>query len=118
MRRKLLLAVLMVLSQLAPSGFAAEDTSKSSAVSKEERQARAEKHEKMAEMHRKMAECLRSDKALNECYEQMRKDCPMMKDGGHCPMMDEMNGMGMGKGRGRGRGMKMERNDDSQKQKD
>lgn len=52
-------------------------------LSKEERQSRAE-------MHEKMAECLRSDKPMKECHDQMMKDCPMAKEG-HCPMMEGMH---------------------------
>ena len=51
-----------------------------------------EERTKRADMMDKMAECLRSEKPMSECHEQMKKDCPMAKEG-HCPMMDEMHGM-------------------------
>lgn len=59
--------------------------------------------EMMAQMHEDMAKCLRSGKTTQECHAEMKKNCPMMKDG-KCPMMEEMMGkdkMGdgmMGKG--------------------
>lgn len=56
-------------------------------LSKEERQARAEKHEKIAAHHKKMAECLRSSKPLSDCHKELREACE--KDPGSCPMMDK-----------------------------
>ena len=48
---------------------------------------------KMAEMHQMMADCLKSDKPMSECKQEMMKNCPMMKEGGKCPMMGEMDEM-------------------------
>jgi hypothetical protein len=47
----------------------------------------AEQRQKMAEAHDKMASCLRSEKPMNECHEDMMKSCHenMGKEG--CPMM-------------------------------
>lgn len=53
----------------------------------------AEMRKKMAWMHQKMADCLNSVKPMKECKKEMMEDCPMMKDKGHCSMMDEMSGM-------------------------
>lgn len=53
----------------------------------------AEMRTKMAGMHQMMADCLKSDKPVTECKQQMMKDCPMMKETGHCPMMGEMDAM-------------------------
>lgn len=39
----------------------------------------------MALAHEKMAACLRSDKPMTECREEMRKSAPMMRE--QCPMM-------------------------------
>jgi hypothetical protein len=41
----------------------------------------------MAQMHMQMADCLKSDKSMGECHEEMEKSCmdTMGKDG--CPMM-------------------------------
>jgi hypothetical protein len=100
----LLFTALMVLGQLnVPWANAEPGDKKPPALTKEERQSRAERHEKMSAMHAKMAQCLRSDKPLAECREQMHKDCPMGKDGGGCGMMEEGHGRGEHHGRGRGR---------------
>jgi len=46
-----------------------------------------EDREKMAVLHEQMAACLRSNKPLEDCHAQMRKDC-MASLGEHgCPMM-------------------------------
>jgi len=76
-------------------------------LTKEQRTKRADWMDKMAQMHKSMAECLRSDKPVAECHEQMRKECPMGKDD-ECPMMGGhgMKGMHPGMhhgGRGKGR---------------
>lgn len=99
MYSKIVAAILLASFQLAT----AADKPKPGPLTKEERQARAERHDKMAENHRKMAECLRSDKPVSECRDQMRKECPMMTDDGECPM---------GGGRGRGRGPRPDREGD------
>ena len=46
-----------------------------------------EQRQKMADGHEKMAVCLRSEKAISDCHEEMMKACKedMGKDG--CPMM-------------------------------
>ncbi len=46
-----------------------------------------EQRQKMADSHDKMAVCLRSDKPVSDCHEEMMKACQegMGKDG--CPMM-------------------------------
>ena len=50
-----------------------------------------ERREQMAVLHEKMAACLRSDKDLAACREEMRNNCrDMMGDQG-CPMMDGMH---------------------------
>lgn len=60
----------------------------------------AEQRQKMADAHEQMAVCLRSDKAISVCHEDMMKSCKegMGKDG--CPMMGAMGKhhghMGMG----------------------
>lgn len=77
-----------VISQAAPSekgkaGMTMEEPSK---------EARA----KMIAMHEKMAVCLKSDRKMSDCHQQMMSSCPMMKDG-KCPMMME-HGHDMKKG--------------------
>jgi len=55
----------------------------------------AEQRRKMADLHEKMAACLRSERAISECREEIKKDCKdaVVKEG--CPMMEK----GMGRGR-------------------
>lgn len=57
-----------------------------------------QQRKQMAEMHRRAAECLNSNKTMQECRQEMTKNCPMAKDG-YCP------GMGMGMHPGMGPGM-------------
>ena len=52
-----------------------------------------EMREKMAVLHEQMAACLRSDKSLADCRDEMRKSCKDSLGDQDCPMM----GMGMGK---------------------
>lgn len=47
---------------------------------------------KMAAVHEKMAQCLRSEKSLDDCREEMWKSCQDLMGQQGCPMMD----MGMG----------------------
>ena len=51
-----------------------------------------EMRKKMAETHQAMADCLKSDKPMTECKQEMMKNCPMMKESGRCTMMDQMGG--------------------------
>lgn len=92
MRFATFLALSFFVFQSPLSRAADEGTKKMPELTKEERTKRADMMGKMAEVHKKMAECLRSDKPMAECHEQMKKECPMAKEG-HCPMMDEMHGM-------------------------
>ena len=52
----------------------------------------SEMRQKMADNHQKMADCLRSEKPMSECKQEMMKSCheTMGKDG--CPMMGDMSG--------------------------
>lgn len=53
-----------------------------------------EKREKMAETHEKMATCLKSDKKMSECHQEMRNQCKSMMGEKGCPMMEgKMGGM-------------------------
>ena len=70
-----------------------------------------EMRKKMVEMHQMMADCLKSDKPIKECKQEMMKHCPMMKETGHCPMMGEMDKMMGGHG-GMGKGPKAEKGQD------
>jgi hypothetical protein len=50
-----------------------------------------EQRQKMAEAHEKMATCLRSDRPLPDCRDEMMKSCQTTM-GGSCPMMGGMMG--------------------------
>ena len=56
-----------------------------------DRKAMIEMCEKMASAHQKMADCLKSDRSDKECMDEMKANCPMMKAGKTCSMMDMMN---------------------------
>jgi hypothetical protein len=45
---------------------------------------------KMANAHQQMADCLKSDKPLSECHEQMKKTCSEATDKGACMGMGMM----------------------------
>lgn len=45
-----------------------------------------EQREKMATLHDKMAACLRSEKAMPDCHQEMKKSCTEMGEE-NCPMM-------------------------------
>ncbi len=65
-----------------------------------------EQRQKMAEAHEKMAACLKSDKPIEQCREEMMKACQdnLGKDG--CPMMGmhHEHGQGMHLGMGQDKG--------------
>lgn len=46
----------------------------------------AEEREKMAATHEKMAQCLRSDKPMKDCHEEMAKACKENMGGKGCMM--------------------------------
>ena len=46
-----------------------------------------EQRQKMADAHEKMAACLRSDKPVSDCHEEMMKACQEGMGKGGCPMM-------------------------------
>jgi transcriptional antiterminator Rof (Rho-off) len=80
-RRSTLAACAIALTMGTGAAFAAEASQAAyPAPSKEAR-------EKMATMHEQMATCLRSDKLIATCHEEMMKSChDTMGDKG-CPMM-------------------------------
>lgn len=81
-RRNVSLAVLVGSLWLGAAPNAAEPSN--AAPTKEMRAT-------MAAAHEKMAACLRSDKAMAVCHEEMRKNAPMMHEQG-CPMMQGQHG--------------------------
>jgi hypothetical protein len=74
-------------------GFSQVTQSAGLSPSKEDREA-------MAQAHEKMAACLRSNKSVDECHEEMRSAC--MKFGYGCGMGPGMNGAKRGGRRGMG----------------
>ncbi len=46
-----------------------------------------ETREKMATAHEKMAACLRTDRAISDCREEMMKECHQLMGEHACPMM-------------------------------
>lgn len=53
-----------------------------------------EQRAKMATAHEKMAACLRSDRPLTDCHDEMMKSCQdAMGSAGMCPMMGMGHGM-------------------------
>ncbi len=44
----------------------------------------------MADMYQKMADCLRTGKSVEQCSQQVAKDCPVVKKTGHCRIMEGM----------------------------
>ena len=108
---------LIAASLLAFAAAFAGAADKTAAAPVPDRQALIEMHEKMAAAHQKMVACLKSDKTVQQCRDEMRKECPMAKSGqcpwmdGSCPMMGGQQGRrprrGTGRGMGRGRGMGM-----------
>lgn len=69
-----------------------------------------EQREKMAANHEKMSACLRSDKPLKDCHDEMRKSCEENK--GSCPMREKM--MERRGRRDMGKGMRRGMNQDSE----
>ena len=62
------------------SGFAAAADTTTAEPSKELR-------EKMAAAHEQMAACLRTDRAMSDCREEMMKQCHELMGEHACPMM-------------------------------
>jgi hypothetical protein len=53
-----------------------------------------ETREKMALLHEQMATCLRSDRAMADCRDEMRKNCQATVGERGCPMMGMHSHMG------------------------
>lgn len=73
---KKIIALFFTLSLLSSLSLAEEG--------KKPKEPSAEDRKKMAELHQKMADCLKSDKPIQQCHEEMKKSCKEMGD--HCPM--------------------------------
>lgn len=50
-----------------------------------------EQREALAKNHDKMAQCLRSEKTLKECHQEMMDACEKSGDGMNCPMKKMKN---------------------------
>lgn len=93
------LMVLVVLGISVGSAFA-DDTQKDASSSKKMKMMTmtmtTEQRQKMATAHEAMAVCLKSERPMSDCHDEMMKGCKdvMGKDG--CPMM---GGKGMGYGK-------------------
>ncbi len=85
--KKTSLAVALWLTFSNSGVYAASNPSP--APSKENKKAWAltpEQRQNMAKLHEQMAACLRTDKPMKECHDEMKKNCEAMGKEG-CPMM-------------------------------
>ena len=101
------IAILVFVLGLSGQLALAEDTGKKASPMKMPTMT-TEQRQTMADAHEKMAVCLRSEKALSNCHEEMMKACKegMGKDG--CPMMG-------GKGKGMHHGDMMQHGESDSK---
>lgn len=87
----MLVAAVMISS---PFAFGADKNDKATKTDKSSWMSMSpETRKQMADMHQKMADCLKSDRSISECRDNMMANCPMMKDGS-CPMTGMMMGHG------------------------
>lgn len=95
---KTMITIMMMFAVLTgATAFAAEKTK---TQGKQDMQMTAEQRQNMAATHEKMANCLRSDKSMEVCRQEMMQSCKDMMGKDRCPMMGhmgKMHGM-MGKG--------------------
>lgn len=94
------LMILLSGVMLSFGAYAADKgTTQKPAAGKAQQEWTKEQRETMAKNHEGMAACLRSDKSIAECHDEMMKNC---QDNNACPMKGRM-GMhhhGMMKGQG------------------
>ncbi len=83
--------VLATLATLAGAALAESDAPPAKAP-----QMSAEQRSKMADAHEKMAACLRSDRPLTECHDELMKSCDQTMGAAGCPMMGGMRHRGRG----------------------
>ena len=74
---------LVILAAASPGSAIAAEPSAETSVSKEQRAL-------MASAHEKMAACLRSDRSLEACRQEMHASCMGAFGGQGCPMMGGM----------------------------
>ena len=82
--KSLLLLSLLTAALSSGIGYAAEDSATSPS--------NQEMREKMAVAHEKMAACLRSDKEIRDCHNELRKTC-QDSNGDFCPRGGKGRGM-------------------------
>ena len=80
-----------ILLLLFAGGASADDT-RNPKPGSDSSQLNLEQRQKMASLHDKMAACLRSEKPLADCRQEMWKSCKEMGKEGGCPMMGEHHG--------------------------
>ena len=85
MKKPVSLVIAAFVGLVFSSGSFAHDSDKPM-----DRKSMIEMNEQMAKTHQKMAECLKSERSDKECMDEMKENCPMMKAGKKCPMMDMM----------------------------
>lgn len=89
--RKFLVCTSIVMILTSGAAGAAETKTEKTNPSKPQELSKAQR-EQMAILHEKMAQCLRSEKSLQECHQELRAQCQEMIGTEGCPMM----GMGQG----------------------
>ena len=77
--------------------FGAETVGKT-AETKNPHQLTTDQRKAMADLHEKFATCLRSDRAVFECRQEMMKGCEEAMGNEGCPMMGRMMRGKMGRG--------------------
>lgn len=88
---KTILATLALTLIIGSSAFAKDAKSPHGKMTMKE--PTTEQRQKMATMHDKMATCLRSDKPVSDCRNEMMQGCEEAMGKGACPMMGHMHGM-------------------------
>jgi hypothetical protein len=84
--KKYLVTAGMVLSLAGAVAYADTSSSKSSDKSKGMSEMTKDQRQKMADLHNKMADCLKSDRPLSECRQEMAKGCQDSFGKEGCPM--------------------------------
>ncbi len=84
-------ALALILSLSLPTIVMAQTKNKASSSQMQTEQS-PEMKKNMADMYQKMADCMKTDKSMDDCHQEVMKDCPVAKETGSCPLMDGMNG--------------------------
>lgn len=81
------IAILIAGAMLSCGAYAADKPAAQKPQGAKATEWTKEQRETMAKNHESMAACLRSDKAITECHDEMMKNC---KDSDTCPMKGRM----------------------------